>query len=62
MSPLSRWRDARAYDRIDTPSLRRLRDHAAARGLDASRENYESILASRARRRDAAPSREGRSR
>jgi hypothetical protein len=50
VNPLSRWREARAYAGISTRQLEKFRDHAAAHGLDASREHYEAILASRLRR------------
>jgi len=53
-TPAAGFRERRqtraATARIGTERTERLRDHAASRGLDASREHYDAILADRARR------------
>jgi hypothetical protein len=46
----ARWQDGRSYARLDPAVTAALRDHAAADGLDATREHYEYILAGHARR------------
>jgi hypothetical protein len=47
---LERRLTARAIADVPTEQLERFRDHAAALGLDPSREHYEALLADRARR------------